>query len=101
MVEGGAFCNAAVDWGQRPLRVLVVRERFAEALMDSGPSRGRRVRSFCRVWRFFRLEALLKGSRPTGAVPTTAEGGRLAANYALIAAMSGWTPMMFMTRVRL
>ena len=30
-----------------------------------------------------------------------AEGRRLAANYALIAAMSGWTPMMFMTRVRL
>jgi hypothetical protein len=26
---------------------------------------------------------------------------RLAANYALIAAKSGWTPMMFMTRVRL
>ena len=50
--------------------VLVVRERFAEALMDSGPSRGRRVRSFCRVWCFFCLEALLMGSRPTGAVPT-------------------------------
>jgi hypothetical protein len=41
------------------------------------------------------------GVSAVGAVPTTAVGGRLAANYALIAAMSGWTPMMFMTRVRL
>ena len=39
------------------------------------------------------FQAVLGGS-------ATADG-RICGDYARIAAMSGWTPMMFMTRVRL
>ncbi len=49
----------------------------------------------------FGLEVLLK---PLPAVLGGSATGRrtpVRDDYALIAAMSGWTPMMFMTRVRL
>jgi hypothetical protein len=49
----------------------------------------------------FCLEALLMRIVVVLGSSATADGRRLAADYALIAAMSGWTPKMFMTRVRL
>jgi hypothetical protein len=53
------------------------------------------------MWLFFRLSALLMR------IPAILGGffdsrqPHVGGDYALIAAMSGWTPMMFMTRVRL
>ena len=49
---------------------------------------------------FFGQEVLLKQiAAVLGGLCNT--DGRPVCDYALIAAMSGWTPMMFMTRVRL
>ena len=65
------------------------------------PRRGGHARSFFRVWRFF-----LSGSAPNAdsSHPERFCNGRrmhVSVDYARIAARSGWTPMMFMTRVRL
>jgi hypothetical protein len=50
---------------------------------------------------FFVLESLLFGMPALPVGSATADGRMSAGSYALIAARSGWTPMMFMTRVRL
>jgi hypothetical protein len=51
---------------------------------------------------FFVLESLLFGMRAlSGGSATQQMDCMSAGSYALIAARSGWTPMMFMTRVRL
>jgi hypothetical protein len=47
----------------------------------------------------FRLEVLLKRIPAVLGGSATADGR--SEDYALITAMSGWTPMMVMTRVRL
>ena len=53
------------------------------------------------VWWVFCLEVLLKRVTAVLGGSAMADGCVAAGDYALIAARSGWTPMMFMTRVRL
>jgi hypothetical protein len=64
-------------------------------------SAGSHARLFFRVWQLFR-----SGSGPeadSGRLGRLCNGRRtpICDDYALITAMSGWTPKMFMTRVRL
>ena len=56
---------------------------------------------FFRGRRLFRLEALLMQIPAVLGQFFNSRQPHIGGDYALIAAMSGWTPMMFMTRVRL
>ena len=85
----------------RRLWVLVVRKRSERRIDVSRPGEVVVHGHFFRIWQLFRLSALLmRISSRTGQFFNSGQpyvGG----NYARIAARTGWTPMMFMARVRL
>src|SRR6266516_4422778 len=63
--------------------------------------RGGHARSFFRLWRLFRSGSAPEADSRRLERFCNSRRTRVCDDYALITAMSGWTPKMFMTRVRL
>src|SRR6266480_1640728 len=63
--------------------------------------RGGHALSFFRLWRLFRSGSAPEADSRRLERFCNSRRTRVCDDYALITAMSGWTPKMFMTRVRL
>src|SRR2546428_8560849 len=99
----GHDCDRAVGASNNKVRngSWPCEKALAEAMDASRSRRSGDARSFFRVWRLFRSGSAPEADSSRLGRFCNSRRTHVCDDYALITAMSGWTPKMFMTRVRL